>query len=202
MGLSLSQPRLQLHIHIHAPGTYITTLTVTDHHGCINSVSHGVKVNPLPIAQFSWSSPTCSGSPVHYTDNSTLPSGYTGYLAKWLWDFGDGTSQLVVLPGSPNVTHTFVGQAMSHTVRLTVWTSDSCSQFIEHVVVSIPSPTADFNFSTIRCKDQPVQFTDLPNQWWRQHSQWSWNFDDPASGINNTSNLQNPVHTYLNFRVL
>src|ERR1035437_4127605 len=25
---------------------------------------------------------------------------------------------------------------------------------------------------------------------------WSWNFGDPSSGINNTSSLQNPSHTY------
>ncbi len=180
-------------------GIYLTTLTVTDHHGCINSVSHGIRVNPLPIAQFSWSSPACFGNPVQYTDNSTVPSGYTGYPAKWLWDFGDGTSQLVVLPASPNVTHTFVGQAMSHTVRLTVWTSDSCSQFIEHVVESTPSPIADFNFSTIHCKDQPVQFTDLSTtNGGGSIAQWSWQFGDPGSGISNTSTLQNPVHTYQN----
>ncbi len=199
MGLSRSlNPVTATHTYT-APGTYTTTLTVTDHHGCMNSVSHGVKVNPLPIAQFSWSSPSCSGSPVHYTDNSSVPSGYTGYIAKWLWDFGDGTSQLVMLPASPNVTHTFIGPAMSHTVRLTVWTSDSCSQFIEHVVESTPSPTADFNFPIIRCKDQPVQFTDASNlNGGGALSSWSWNFDDPGSGINNTSNLQNPVHTYQN----
>jgi PKD repeat protein len=182
-----------------SPGTYITTLTVTDHHGCANSVPHGVKVNPLPIAQFSWSSPACLGSAVQYTDNSTVPSGYTGYIAKWLWDFGDGTSQLVELPASPNVTHSFVGQSMTHTVRLTVWTSDSCSQFIEHVIESIPSPSADFSYSTVQCKDQPVQFTDLSGtNGGVSIAQWSWNFDDPGSGINNTSNLQNPSHTYLN----
>ncbi len=182
-----------------APGTYITTLTVIDHHGCANTVSHGVRVNPLPIPVFSWSTPTCSGSPVQFTDNSTVPLGYTGYIAKWLWEFGDGTSQLVILPGSPNVTHTFVGTGLSHTVRLTVWTSDSCSQFVEHVVISIPAPIADFSFSAIRCKDQPVQFTDLSNtNGGGGISQWAWDFDDPGSGTNNSSSLQNPVHTYLN----
>ena len=182
-----------------APGTYITTLTVTDHHGCTNTVSHGVKVNPLPNPAFSWSIPVCSRNPVHYTDHSTVPSGYTGYIAKWLWDFGDGTSQLVILPDSPNVTHIFVGPGLTHTVRLTVWTSDSCSQFIEHIVVSIPSPIADFTFSTIHCMNQPVQFTDMSQtSGGGSISQWAWNFDDPGSGINNSSNLQNPVHTYHN----
>lgn len=181
------------------PGTYITTLTVTDLHGCMNSVSHGIKVNPLPIAQFSWSSPVCLGSPVHYTDNSSVPLGYTGYIAKWLWDFGDGTSQLVILPSSPNVTHTFVGTATTHTVRLTVWTSDSCSQFIDHNIISLPAPTADFNYSSTRCENQPVQFTDLSQtNGGGSITQWNWNFGDPASGINNTSGLQNPLHSYLN----
>jgi PKD repeat protein len=182
-----------------APGTYIATLTLTDHHGCFNSVSHGVRVNPLPVPVFSWSTPTCSGSPVHFTDNSTVPSGYSGYIAKWLWEFGDGTSQLVVLPGSPDVNHTFVGPGMTHTVRLTVWTSDSCSQFVEYVIESVTSPVADFNFSAIHCTDQPVQFTDLTNiNGGGGISQWNWNFGDPTSGINNTSSLQNPVHTFNN----
>ena len=182
-----------------APGTYIATLTVVDHHGCINTVSHGVKVNPLPIPVFSWSTPSCSGNPVLYTDNSTVLPGYTGYVAKWLWDFGDGTTQLVTLPASPNVTHIFAGPGMTHTVRLTVWTSDSCSQYVEHVVVSIPSPVADFTSSAIHCNNQPVQFTDnSQTNGGGSISQWSWNFGDPGSGINNTSLLQNPVHTYLN----
>jgi PKD repeat protein len=182
-----------------APGTYITTLTVTDIHGCFNSVSHGVKVNPLPIPVFSWSSPVCSGSPVHFTDNSTVPLGYTGYIAKWFWEFGDGTSQLITLPGSPNVTHTFIGTASTHNVRLTVWTNDSCSQFVEHVVQTIPAPIADFNSSNVRCENQPVQFTDISQtNGGGSINQWSWNFDDPGSGINNTSGLQNPLHTYVN----
>lgn len=180
-----------------SPGTYMTTLTVTDHHGCSNSISHGVKVNPLPTAIFSWSNPVCFGNPVLYTDNSTVPSGYSGYIAKWLWDFGDGTSQQITLPGTPNVTHTFLGTALTHIVRLTVWTGDSCSNFVEHIVTSIPSPNADFSFSTVRCKNQPVHFTDLSNtNGGGSISQWNWSFDDPGSGINNNSNLQNPSHIY------
>ncbi|MFZ4521015.1 MAG: PKD domain-containing protein [Bacteroidales bacterium] len=30
---------------------------------------------------------------------------------------------------------------------------------------------------------------------------WEWNFDDPWSGVNNTSTLQNPTHTYADPRV-
>lgn len=180
-----------------APGTYVATLTVTDLHGCQNRVSHGVRVNPLPIAMFSWSTPACFGSPVEYTDHSTVATGYPGYIARWLWDFGDGTTQEVILPGSPNVVHTFVGGGMSHTVRLTVWSNDSCSQWVEHVIGSIASPVADFSSGTIHCQGQGVTFTDqsTTNQG-GSISGWIWDFGDPGSGTGNTSNLQNPIHTY------
>ena len=182
-----------------APGTYITTLTVTDIHGCINSVSHGIKVNVLPIARFSWSSPACSNSPVHFMDNSIIPPGDTGYIAKWLWDFGDGTSQLVVLPSSPDVMHTFAGTSMTHTVRLTVWTGDSCSQFVEHNIISIPSPIADFEVPVITCQHQSIHFT---NESYSNGGdgivQWNWNFGDPSSGTGNYSSFTNPDHTYNN----
>jgi PKD repeat protein len=179
-----------------APGIYITTLTVIDHHGCINSVSHQVKVNPLPIAEFSWSTPACTDSPVLFTDQSSVPAGYTGYVARWLWDFGDGTTQNITIPAPPSVTHTFVTGTSPHVVRLTVWTNDSCSLFIEHTIFSIPSPIANFDYSTVSCQGQAVQFTDLsqPNGG-GSITQWHWNFGDPTSG-NNFSTIPSPQHTF------
>ncbi len=178
-------------------GTYLVTLTVIDHHGCINSISHQVKVNPLPIPQFSWSSPACVGSAIQYTDLSTVPSGYTGYIARWLWDFGDGTTQNIILPTSPNVSHIFLTGSVSHVVTLTVWTSDSCSAFISHTVTSIPKPIANFSASPTSCQGQPVQFTDLSQaNGGGSITLWNWNFGDPASGLNNVSTVQNPAHTY------
>jgi PKD repeat protein len=180
-----------------APGIYTATLTVVDHHGCTNSVSHLVKVNPLPISEFSWSAPACTDSPIQYTDQSSVPAGYTGFVVKWLWDFGDGTTQQIVIPGNPNVIHTFATGSLSHTVRLTVWTSDSCTMFKEHVINSIPSPVANFTYSTTSCKNTPLQFTDLSQvNGGGSITQWNWNFGDPPSGLNNVSTLPSPAHTY------
>jgi PKD repeat protein len=179
-------------------GTYICTLTVIDHHGCTNSVSHEVKVNPKPLPEFSWSTPTCTDSPVHFTDMSIVPSGYTGYVAKWHWDFGDGTIQPVIYyPASPNVVHTFSTTTSTHLVRLTVWTSDSCTQFMEHIVTSIPSPIANFDYSTVTCMGQAVQFNDLSQiNGGGSISQWHWDFGDLTSGLNNYSTVPNPPHTF------
>jgi PKD repeat protein len=180
-----------------AAGTYITTLTVTDHHGCTNSISHDIIVNPLPIPEFSWSSPACNGSPVSFTDLSTFPSGYTGYIARWLWNFGDGTTQNIIIPNSPNVTHLFPTGSNSYLVTLTVWTNDSCSLSKSHTVTTIPAPIANFTYATADCMTQPVQFTDLsqPNGG-GSITQWHWNFGDPSSGFNNISTLQNPTHIF------
>jgi PKD repeat protein len=179
-------------------GTYIATLTVTDHHGCINFVSHQVKVNPLPIPQYSWSSPACTGSQVLFTDQSSVPAGYTGYIARWFWNFGDGTTQNIIIPTSPNVTHTFPTGTLNFTVTLTTWTSDSCSAVVTHTVTLIPSPIANFTYSTTSCMDQAVQFTDLSQtNGGGSITQWHWNFGDPVSGLNNLSTIQNPMHTYI-----
>ncbi|MDP4281791.1 MAG: PKD domain-containing protein [Bacteroidota bacterium] len=180
-----------------SPGTYTATLTVVDFHGCINQISHTVKVNPLPIPQFTWNTPVCSSDAVHFTDQSTVPSAYTGYIAKWLWDFGDGTTQTIIIPNSPNVSHTFIGGALTHTVRLTVWTSDSCTQYIEKTVTSVPSPVANFEYSTVSCEKRSIQFTDLSQtNGGGAISVWTWNFDDPGSGVNNSSTIPNPVHVF------
>ena len=123
-------------------GPYVAMLTVTDLHGCTNSITHTIRVNPLPAINFTWNSPVCSGTPVQFNDQSAVISGY---LARWQWDFGDGTpEQTIILPASPDITHTFAGTALSHVVRLTVWTNDSCSSFVEKTVNTIPSPIADF----------------------------------------------------------
>jgi len=180
-----------------APGIYICTLTVIDHHGCTNTVSHQVKVNPKPLPEFSWSAPACTDSPVLFTDQSSVPAGYSGYIARWLWDFNDGSTQNIIIPAPPSVTHTFLTGSPTHVVRLTVWTSDSCSFFKEHTVFSIPSPIANFDYSTVTCTGQQVQFNDLsqPNGG-GGITQWHWNFGDPASGLNNVSTIPNPPHTF------
>ena len=179
-----------------AVGIYTVTLTIADIHGCTNFVTHIIQVNPLPVAAFTWAAPVCQGSAVQFTDHSYVSGIFSGYIVKWLWDFGDGTTQTVVLPASPDVSHVFAGTALTHTVRLTVWTNDSCTSYVEHLINSIPGPTADFAYSVVNCPGQEVQFTDLSQTNGGGDIQWSWNFGDPGSGPNNLSTLQNPAHTY------
>jgi len=109
-----------------------------------------VLVNPKPIPGFSFTNPNCLGSAVQYTDQSTTVTGYVGPIVTWQWDFNDGSViPPINWPATPNILHTFLGQATSHTVRLTITTSTGCVAFIEHVVTSVPSPLVDFSFPPV-----------------------------------------------------
>lgn len=62
---------------------------------------------------------------------------------------------------------------------------------------SCPGDTARFNTNAPKCISDSVNFTDVSTiAVGDAILSWKWNFGDPASGINNTSNLQNPAHLY------
>ncbi len=179
-------------------GIYNVTLTIVNSNGCIHSVTKPVLVNPKPIVNFTFTAGACIGNPVTFTDLSFIPSGFSGYDTTWTWDFNDGTPrQTIYYPNTPNITHTFTGTATSHSVKLIVTTTNGCSDSIVKTVNSIPSPLANFSYSTTTCLGQSVQFTDLSQTNGGGSIQnWNWNFGDPVSGANNTSTSQNPIHSF------
>ncbi len=67
----------------------------------------------------------------------------------------------------------------------------------QRVLVKIPA-VADFAY-TGQCTGEMIQFKDLstflPDE---SIVSWTWNFDDPISGLNNVSNLQNLSHEFVN----
>jgi len=178
-------------------GYYTVSLTVTNSNGCINDTSRLVMVDPKPIADFSFSATTCVGNPVNFTNQSFVPSGYSSSIRIWHWVWGDGTDTTIVFPGNPNVTHTFVGTSTTHQVTLTVTTTAGCTATISKTVTSVPSPIANFSYSSTLCDNQPVQFTDLSQTNGGGSIQtWNWNFGDPASGMNNVATNPNPIHQF------
>ena len=192
----VTDPISTQHLYIN-PGVYLVTLMVTDTSGCMNTISHTIEVHPLPVTNFTWNAPNCQFTAVQFTDLSYIPAGFTGYIAKWVWDFGDGNTQTIILPASPNVQHTYTTPAIFYTVRLTVWSNDSCTMFIEKVINLVPAPMADFSYSTINCAAQTVNFSDLSQtNGGGNIVTWQWEFGDPGSGINNFSTLQNPSHLF------
>ncbi len=179
-------------------GNYTVTLTLTDTSGCTKSIQHVVSIIPQPIANFSFTSPSCFGTAIQFTDLSVVPLPYNDIIVAWDWDFGDGT-----MPHSTiqNPSHVYsVYSATGWNVILTVTTNRGCSQTKTINVTQIAAPVADFQVTagSYSCvSPQSVHFTDLSQtNGGGNLMTWSWNFGDPASGGSNIDHAQNPFHIY------
>ena len=131
----------------------------------------------------------CTGTPVNFTDFSTgSPSG-------WEWTFQGASPGTSTLKNPVSIIYSTPGD---YDVSLTVSKTG-----MNPVTLTKPAyihvyenPVAAFA-NDASCAGTETSFTDLSTHPGAVITSWSWNFGDPLSGSNNTSNLQNPIHTYL-----
>lgn len=100
------------------PGTYTVTLTVTDNTGGVDTATVSVQIMgpAAPTASFtvSPSSPRVGTETMFDASNSTVGYGVT--IARYNWNFGDGTSDSRDTARAPH----FYSTAGTYTVTLTV----------------------------------------------------------------------------------
>lgn len=176
--------------HIYAnQGTYTVCLNITDDHGCTSHVCHQVVIHHPPAgvchAAFVFHQTDLNQPNFSFTDKSTSD----GTIGFWSWDFGDGTTS-----SEQNPIHTYANPG-TYTVCLTITDEDGvCSSHVcQHVVVHHPPAGvchAIFVFHQIDPDQQTISFTDQSTSDGTIGT-WAWNFGD-----GNTSNEQNPTHTY------
>jgi PKD repeat protein len=147
------------------------------------------------IANFSF---TNVGNVFTFTDLSTFTGGA---ITGWLWNFGDPASGPANISNLQNPTHTFTGPG-SYTVCLQVFGGTAAAQCRDTlcITVNVPPPpvpcdSLQANF-TQTCSGLTCNFTDGSTFPGGAITGWAWDFGDPASGVNNTSSLQNPSHTF------
>lgn len=148
-----------------------------------------VIVNPLPTPDFSISAPSCETRSVSFTNLSVANAGT---INAWSWNFGDaGTAS------TQNPTHTYAA-AGTYNVTLSVTTDKGCTSnpVLSRPVTINPLPVTAFVLPEVCLSDTYAQFTDNSTVAPGTISNWSWNFGDPGSGVNNTSTLQHPQHSY------
>lgn len=167
------------------PGPYTVWLYVLTQGGCRDSVSHVVNPGNGGLAGFTQND-VCLGSPMVFTDTTVNPS-------TWSWHFGDPN----VTNDSSNVqnpSYTYT-QPGNYTVLLTAGTTPCPSTFTTVVTVH-GMPVSSYIYNQI-CGGQTVNFTATSTiNVGDTIATYAWNFGDPASGGNNTSNLANPSHTF------
>lgn len=152
--------------------------------------SAAVTVHPLPTPDFSVTTPSCETKVLTFTDLSAPNVGTTN---AWTWNFGDlsPTSSL------QNPTHTYAA-AGTYAVTLSVTNSKGCvsNPVLTRSVTVNKQPVADAILPEVCLDDTFAQFTDNSSVTPGSITNWLWNFGDPGSGPLNTSNLQNPQHSY------
>lgn len=165
------------------PGVYTATVDVFDSLGCSVSCQTFMTISPNLSADFMVDVfQGCAPLEVNFSNLSE--NAVTNY-----WSFGDGSGSVLESP-----THTYMTPG-TYDVGLWVYagTGNDSAQVSSQIVVN-PTPVANF-FSyelneiiggdTVQFADNSV-FADT----------WFWDFDDPASGADNTSTLQSPLHVF------
>ncbi|MBB1283612.1 PKD domain-containing protein [Flavisolibacter sp. BT320] len=158
-------------------GNYTVTLIVTTASGCTDTLTlkDFISAGTKPKAGFTAVPTTvCASQPVTFTNSSTNSTA-------WYWDFGEGgssTEQNPVYLFSDTGTFTIKLIAENHGCQDSISLAD---------YVTIKPPIASFTFDVACTNKYLYSFRDQSIG----AKTWQWDFGDGQ-----TSNLQNPTHTY------
>lgn len=161
-------------------GSFVVTLVTTSSAGCQDTIRSAPIVIGGHTTQFTAPASACINEPVNFVNTST-PVPNAGY-----WTFGDGG-----IANAISATHTYTTPGTYN-----VWlynTFVTCRDSIMQPITINPRPVANFT-APVRTKCEPpltVNFQDLSTG---GAVSWQWDFGD-----GNTSNLQNPAHTYTTY---
>ena len=168
------------------PGIY--TALATNSNGCISTAQYDVTINPLPFADFNYTSGLCD-SLVKF---STTTSG--SKIARWIWSFGDGKSKITDAPENPDFNH-YYSYPGSYQVTLITETETGCRDTISKTVLRKPCIAAAFKVSDeVVCQKRSMKFTESSTSE-APIASWTWYFGD-----NTSARFTNPQpfieHTY------
>ena len=115
------------------------------------------------------------------------------------WNFDDPPSGIDNFSNLPNPAHTYTQAGFYRVLMLARFPSAGnpadtvlCGNFRVDTVYLVANFSAD-----TACAGVPVAFTDLSTFLpFTSIATWSWDFGDPASGVDNNSGLANPSHTF------
>jgi PKD repeat protein len=170
-------------------GIYDVTVRCEDSTGCICISSIPVTVGDSvdPANCENWINILgIAGHTIHL-----YPVVMNGQMNSTFWDLGDGTTSSAL-----EVTHTYALAGL-YTVTLQTSTWNACSyqsSIVINITDSIPNGCNSYFTATAGNNLYQIHFDGFTSS--QYPTTFQWNFGDPASGINNTSTVQNPDHVF------
>ena len=169
--------------HIYSsPGSYLTSLTVSNGPGCSDQAFRIVQVIADVAAGISAPADACVNGLVIMNDASVIT---TGTIATSSWDFGDGSPVVNAL----NTSHVYNSTGM-FIITHQVTSNGGCMSTATDTINIHALPVADFSTANT-CQVQPSNFTDQSSG---SPLTWNWNFGDGGNAA-----VQNPTHIYSTF---
>ncbi len=186
-----------------AAGIYDISLHLVNEYGCISDsvFKEHVLVNKITTDFHPSQGTFCNHTPIEFNNFSYIAPYDHNKNTKLTctWDWGDGTPPYIQTGTVGKIYHTYHRSKLPDTVyvTLTVSANGICSGTLTAPLI-IAGPTANFTDDGHRfpCPGNGrkinFQSTSTGNPVW-----FYWNFGDSLSGINNESNVKDPIHDYL-----
>jgi gliding motility-associated-like protein len=170
---------------IYTTGNYSVVATVfnpvADECGSNEDVELDFNISLPPVTKFNFVG-SCLGDTTFFKDTSETFGRET---KTWLWDFGDGHSDVV-----QNPSHVYE-HAGNYNARLTITNENGCDDVSDQVVVSITNlPVANFDFLAPSCAGQDITFTDHSTSSDGVITKWFWDFGDSTDMVQRSDNNQ------------
>jgi PKD repeat protein len=149
--------------------------------GCDSSMCRSMVIAPTPKPNFEFTSPACDGTPIQFTNLSTIHSGSLVY--KWLFDDGDSNDY-------KDPAHTFPSSG-TYCVKLILTSLPYKITSDTTLCVTVSEiPVVDFKIDNA-CEGDDVIFTDSSTIKGSSLT-YDWDFGDSSAHSNN----KDPKHIY------
>ncbi len=165
-------------------GPFSVKLVVTVN-GCADSVTTPVLVRVQPQLNFPVPASVCANVPAYSIATGTVINGVAG-IPKYK---GVGITDTLLGIFNPSIAG--VG---THNITYYFTSTLGCRDSVTKQIIVRSVPVASFTYPTSCLGSNLVQFTNTSNP--STGATYSWNFGDPSSGANNTSNGASPTHIY------
>lgn len=158
---------------------------------CFDDEIRTLTVYATPLVQFNNMPDVCyDAAPFQITQASEIGGvpGTPSYSGPGVTSTGIFTPALAGI-GTHIIKYTFTA------------TAGGCIDTLSKTIRVRDTASANFTPAAIRCEKSAIQFNSTSSTIPAGEGSitgWNWNFGDPGSGANNTSNAPNPAHTYAN----